>query len=135
MRMSDKSIFNNLIKQECMRKLFLMLIILWIALTASAYDFVYNYLEYSIIDRETRTCRIDGTVHSTWGWDEIILSEVTDGETTYTVTAIGEEAFRGHWWDRKVEIPSTITEIGRKAFMRCRIDSIVLPEDVTEIDD
>ncbi|MDE5757304.1 MAG: leucine-rich repeat domain-containing protein, partial [Allobaculum sp.] len=116
-----------------MRKLIFMLIILWTAMTASAYDFEYNYLKYSIIDRETRTCRIDGRVHSMWGWDEIILSEVPDGETTYTVTAIGEGAFAGYGWDRKLEIPHTITEIGRKAFMYCDIGSIVLPEHLTEI--
>jgi len=59
---------------------------------------------------------------------------VTYNDTEYTVTEIGNEAFRERWSDvTGVQLPATITTIGDYAFFACDIISIELPASVTTI--
>lgn len=45
-----------------------------------------------------------------------IPSEVTYNDVTYTVTAIGDEAFKNNAYVTGVDIPETVTSIGKQAF-------------------
>ena len=48
-----------------------------------------------------------------------IPSTIVDGTTTYTVTKIGDDAFKQHTRITSVIIPTTVTTIGKKAFLQC----------------
>lgn len=62
--------------------------------------------------------------------DEVVIPAAI-GE--YTVTAIGDHAFGGGYM-RAVEIPETITSIGRGAFAHCLyLETLNIPDGVTEI--
>ena len=67
---------------------------------------------------------VTGTEATVTGFDGegeavVIPSEVVIDGTTYTVTAISEEAFSGCTYLSSVEIPSTVTHIGERAFWDC----------------
>lgn len=64
----------------------------------------------------------------------IIPEKVTDNETEYTVTRIGDYAFSDQQWLYGITIPNTIKSIGMYAFYRCRhLGSLSIPESVEDI--
>ena len=65
--------------------------------------------------------------------DYVIPEKVENGGVSYSVTAIGEEAF--HWSDLKsVTLPQTIESIKRSAFNTARnLTSITLPAGLKHI--
>ena len=63
-----------------------------------------------------------------------IPSEITYGETTYTVTSIGDYAFSGCKPLESVDIPGTVKSIGEQAFQGCSsLESLRIPEGVESI--
>ena len=92
------------------------------------------------ISMEKYTCELDpatktATVVRSLGSDEVIIPETIEYEgETYTVTKIGDDAFRNNRLATKVQLPDTITEIGNSAFIYCdAIESINLPSSLTTI--
>ena len=64
-----------------------------------------------------------------------IPAQVTRGGVTYTVTAVGNNAFRGCSELTGVTLPSTIRHIGKYAFKDCvNLTRLALPKDVVTID-
>lgn len=64
--------------------------------------------------------------------DLIIPSTVENNGTTYTVTAIGPNAFKNTHFST-ITIPSTVNNIGSYAFRSSDITSLVLPDAVTAL--
>lgn len=67
-------------------------------------------------------------------YDVKIPSTVKNGKNTYTVTAIGDSAFKGNGSIGSVIIPDTVATIGTDAFSGCAIlSSLTLPKNLTTI--
>jgi hypothetical protein len=66
----------------------------------------------------------------------VIPESVTNGENSYSVTAIGRNGFRDNDGLVSVTIPNTITTIGEHAFQDCDgLTSLTIPYSVTSIGD
>ena len=66
------------------------------------------------------------------GPDPVIPTTVDISGTTYTVTAIGDDAFRNKFLS-SVDLPTSLRTIGDRAFLRNSLASIVIPDGVTTI--
>lgn len=109
------------------------------AMPVNARDFKCQGLEYTVLDENLKTVTTKaGTGYSSPGnavtGNVIIPSKVTDGNTEYTVTAIGEYGFVNCVEIESVQIPATVTDIGISAFDSCEgLKSIEIPDGVTVI--
>lgn len=74
-------------------------------------DFIYEYNDI------TQTAKIISSNKDII--DAVIPETVVHNNRIYTVTAIGENAFRENWSLISVTIPKTITEVGEYAFYNC----------------
>lgn len=88
------------------------------------------------------TLNDDGTASVTGNDNTIttldIPSRVYDNttQTVYSVTEIGEEAFRGYASLTEVSIPNTVKTIQAHAFRGCsKIETLTLPEDLSSLGD
>ncbi len=114
-----------------MKHLFTMLLAL-IAATASAQDFVVDGICYNILSQDDRTVEVTESPYDYAG-NIVIPAEVTYDGSTYSVTAIGEQAFG--WCDdlTSVSMPS-VTTIGEEAFIHCdSLTSVSIPASCTSI--
>lgn len=65
---------------------------------------------------------------------EVVIPEtITSKDVTYTVTAIGDDAFAGCTALTTVELPNTLEVIGYRAFEASGLTQITLPSSVTNI--
>ena len=64
----------------------------------------------------------------------IIPSTITYNDEIYTVTRIGENAFLYQSNLYEVEIPESVTYIGKSAFYASGLTSLVIPNSVTNIE-
>ena len=63
--------------------------------------------------------------------DEIVIPGVIDG---FTVVSIGNGAFAGNGFVKKITIPNNVTSIGENAFLDCiLLETIIIPNSVTQI--
>lgn len=90
------------------------------------------------VNSSDMTATITGVTLSKQTKEFNIPSTVTDGENTYTVTAIAQNAFSSSSVQKlvfgKLTIPDTVTSIGSGAFANTYIyDTVVIPESVTYI--
>ena len=103
-------------------------------LGASAYDFESNNVYYNI----TGTSTVEVTTKSQYGGSYsgavTIPPTVTSGGKTYTVTAIGPNAFYSCYDLTSVQLPATLDSIGKSAFYYSRgLKSLTIPEGVKRI--
>lgn len=88
------------------------------------------------VDNTTYTVTSANTVELTSGDKQATVlnvpSTVVNNGATYTVTAIGDEAY---YWGKAatVTIPGTVKRIGEKAFYYCYVSNLTLNEGVEEI--
>ena len=76
---------------------------------------------------------LDGSSYTTDLPSVNIPSQVTYNNQTYTVTSIGNAAFKGCSTITSISIPNTVTTIEMWAFSFCGMSSVVIPESVTYI--
>ena len=69
-------------------------------------------------------------LHAPWNSNKSEIKSVT---ITYGVTSIGDFAFFGYRNLTSIEIPDSVTSIGRNAFSGCNVMSIEIPDSVTSI--
>jgi hypothetical protein len=114
-----------------MKKKFLFIVFMMLALTASAsveIDGIYYNL-----NSETRTAEVTYGTKEYLG-DIVIPTSVTSDGVTYSVTSIGEEAFE-QCRITSVDMSNNITSIGREAFWNCyQLTSITIPANVTSLE-
>ncbi|MCR5360933.1 MAG: leucine-rich repeat domain-containing protein [Bacteroidales bacterium] len=78
----------------------------------------------------------DSEYSDEYSCDVVIPSSVTYNGTTYSVTSIGDGAFRNCTGPTSIEIPNSVKSIGNSAFSRCKgLTSIEIPSCVTSIGD
>ena len=115
----------------------LLLSVLCTAATTFAYDFQSGDLYYNITSENT----VEVTYQEYWSSTNYqglttasIPATVTYNGTTYSVTSIGEEAFRYCSSLTSITIPNSVTSIGTSAFYYCSaLSSITIPNSVTSI--
>lgn len=103
-------------KNSALFRLFALVAAMMCAMGASAYDFESGNVYYTI----TGTNTVEVAKKSTSGMDYsgalTIPSTVTNGGKTYTVTAIGPNAFLSCYYLTSVQLPTTLDSIGKGAF-------------------
>ena len=121
------------------RLLSLTLAIMAAVIPAGAYDFMKNGLCYDI-NSDGTSVTVTYQNGSSPRYTDLsgaitIPSSVTNGGSTYTVTAIGRTAFAGCTALTSVTMPNTVTTIGGYAFASCSGLSglLTIPNKVTSI--
>lgn len=101
-------------------------------LASAAYDFEVDGIYYSKNGANATVVSGD----SLYLGEVTIPSTVTNEGTTYTVTAIGNNAFKECVNLYRVDIPASVTNIGAQAFRGCTgLTEVILPDGITVIND
>ena len=115
----------------------MMLMMLAAALPAArAYNFVSGGIYYDITGGSPNTVAVTYATgsYNSYSGEVSIPSTVTYNGTHYTVTAIGNSAFRSCSGLTGVTIPNTVTSIGERAFLGCSgLTSVTIPNGVETI--
>ena len=114
---------------------------LWCCMVANAYKFeVDGIYYYFLITAEVEVTYKKMNYSSDYANDEYaagkveIPESVTYHDVSYTVTSIGNYAFRGCTGLTSITIPNSVTSIGDYAFEGCTgLTSITIPNSVTNI--
>ena len=130
---------NKLSKR--LRAFIAIAIMLSVALPTLAHDFEVDGIYYNHLDYSAKTVVVtygglayDYYTHEYSGSVKIPSSVTNSVGTTYSVTKIGDYAFRGCTGLTSITIPNTITSIGNYAFYGCTgLTSVTIPNSVTEI--
>lgn len=110
-----------------------------LCLSASAYDFSVDDIFYNILAsgnavEVTHDYNSENSTTGSYKSKVTVPETVTYEGTTYSVTAIGENAFAESARLTEVVLPESITTIERKAFYDCsRLKEITIPQSVTTI--
>ena len=126
-----------------MKKLILSLLLFSGTMLCHAYyDFLANGLAYKVNSdgkSVTVTCVEDAWNWKTWNNYENdtieVSASVSDGDNTYTVTAVGDRAFNNCHNLTSVILPNTVKALGSYSFSCCdKLEDISLPEGLETID-
>ncbi|MGN0212351.1 MAG: leucine-rich repeat domain-containing protein [Muribaculaceae bacterium] len=126
-------------KQNIFKRLALVAVLLFGAITASAYDFEVNGIFYNKnVDGTTVSVTYEGDWASysenEYSGSVTIPASVTYSGKTYSVTSIGEEAFRDCSGLTAVKIPNSVTTIDSYVFYGCGgLREVEIPNSVTTI--
>ena len=128
------------------QRVLMLALLLAVASSASAYDFMVDNLAYNINTDDSTTVSVVQAVNGNavalpdnYSYlDTVRLIEiptvVSFGEKVYTVTMIGESAFQTANNIEEVILPNTIIEIGKYAFVGCsKLRNINLPNSLKTI--
>jgi hypothetical protein len=120
-----------------MKKTLLLLMTLFTVVIGYSQTFTdANFIEYTVIPNTTNV-EATGYDFANGGVAVDIPSTVINNTTTYTVTQIGYDAFKGNATSgaqiSSVIIPSSITIIGYGAFRYNLLSSVTIPDSVTQI--
>ena len=116
-------------------KLLMIMAMLWLSISASAYDFEVDGFYYNVISLEDMTCEVTEGDNKYDG-DIVIPSTVEYNTRKFTVIQIGSEAFYQCTGLTSVEFPSSLTSIGAYAFSGCSsLTSVEFPSSLTSMGD
>ena len=119
-------------KQRCFRLLLLASAIAT-SLSAAAYDFESAGIYYNITGNNTVEVTYSDRDNNTYSGSISVPETVTNNGTEYSVTKIGESAFKGSAVT-SVSMPEGITSIDYNAFFVCQnLESVTLPESLTTL--
>ena len=109
-------------------------------LPSLAHDFEVDGIYYNILSESDKTVEVTYKGNSSdaysdeYYFHETIPSTVTYGGITYTVIAIGEQAFLSCKGVTGITIPNTVTSIGWRAFYYCtKLTDVTIPSSVKVI--
>lgn len=110
------------------------------ALSAAAYDFQEDGLCYNILSADDRTVSVaqyDYYKNADYVSGAVsVPAHVTHNGVRYTVTKIGDEAFRGCYRMVSVTLPETVVALGVRAFGACGgLNMIEIPNSVKTLGD
>ena len=97
-------------------------------------DFVVDDIYYNRIGEGQAEVTYRDEGFNSYRGEVVIPDSVSLFGTTYVIKAIGENAFRNCNALKSVSIPNTVTRIGKEAFRRSWIQSIVMPDGVATMD-
>lgn len=89
------------------------------SITTFAHDFQVNGIYYTILSSTDRTCEVSESPNKNYKESVDIPIRVTYSGKTYSVTGIGDRAFKSCYSLTSVTIPNCITSIGKDAFYNC----------------
>jgi len=113
-----------------------LLLALLLPATAIAHDFEAGGIYYNITGGNEVAVTYQGASYysAAYSGDVVIPETVYYNGTTYSVTAIGEFAFRNCSGLTSASIPNSVTSIGRYAFNSCtNLSNIQMSNSVTDI--
>lgn len=120
-----------------MKKLFTFIFSLFVATNLWSYDFKSGNLYYNIIDEDAKTVEVtydENEGYSSLSSELYIPASVKYNGSDYTVTSIGEWAFKFCSTLSSVIIPNSVTVIGNNAFYNCEgLTSINIQGNITSI--
>ena len=105
--------------------IFAIVMMLGVSLSTLAHDFEVDGIYYNILDETAKTVQVSfsgssySEVASEYSGEVTIPSSVSYNDATYSVTSIGESAFRDCSGLTSVTIPNSVTAIGVNAFNGC----------------
>ena len=115
-----------------MKKQLLFLVMTLLPMAASADAVEIDGIYYNLVSK-VKTAEVTSNPSKYTGAVEI-PSSVTYEDVTYSVTSIGDGAFRGCSGLTSVTIPNSVTSIGVSAFYGCSgLTSVTIPNSVTSI--
>ncbi len=120
-------------------KNWMVMAMMCLSISASAYDFKADGVCYKIISESNRTIEVtylhDDYMNGDYGYGVVdIPSKLIYQGKTYTVVAIGANAFQYSRGLTAVTIPPSVTEIKSSAFNTCRnLKKVTIPNSVIEI--
>ena len=124
---------------KTLKHLFTALLLLFSSV-AFAHDFEVDGIYYKITNSTTKEVEVtySGSLYyavaNEYTGNVVIPESVTYVGATYSVTSIGNYAFRDCSGLTSVEIPNSVTSIGQSAFNGCTgLTSIEIPNSVTSI--
>ena len=110
-----------------MKKLLLLLVLMMLPLVASADAVKINGIYYNLIN-EGNIAEVTSNPNKYTGSNIVIPESVNYNNVTYSVTSIGDFAFRDCFDLRSVTIPNSVTSIGNYAFYNCvGLRSVTIP--------
>ncbi len=115
-----------------LKHLFTALLLLCCIGTAKAEEVTIDGIKYDVVTKAKQATVIRS--ETKYSGDIVIPSEITYNDVIYSVTSIGDEAFRDCTGLTSIEIGNSVTSIGNNAFRECSgLTSIEIPNSVTNI--
>lgn len=115
------------------QKLWMFVAMLYVSITAYAYDFEVADIQYDIVDLHSLTVKVVGCNEQLEG-SLIIPSTVNLSNHDLTVVEIAPEAFKGNVRITSLIIGDNVINIGKEAFYGCiYLNSVDIPDSVKKI--
>ena len=122
-----------------MNKIFLLLTLLCLSLSARAHDAEVEGIFYNL-DAANKTATVTFKGDNSYSYDNEYSGDVEIPETvtyngiTYSVMSVGEKCFRGCSSLTSITIPNSVTSLGSSCFDGCSsLTSITIPNSVTSL--
>ena len=115
------------------QKLWILMVMLWLSLSASAYDFEADGMAYYILSVQDLTCSVTSG-DTQYSGDIIIPASVKFQNKELSVVSISKNCFKDCANLFSVDIPSSVKSIGEYCFDGCvNLKSVQLPSGITTI--
>ncbi|ANW95221.1 hypothetical protein AXE80_02495 [Wenyingzhuangia fucanilytica] len=95
--------------------------------------FTVGDYNYTITSQSPYEAEVAGTTNASLA-AIVVSSSVVYGDDTYSVTAIGTDAFKENTTITSVSLPSSVTKIGESAFLQATNLATINTENITEIE-